>query len=258
VLALAGSIAIHTIFVVTADAVTVIYPYREKAPAPRIELVDIVVPVPPAPPKPPPPPVAKVVEPAPIVPDPAPKPRQRAAPRQVAQPSQPVPEPPTSTPVQDPTPGGSEVVQMEDIAPAARGVAVKVGKPNRGAIGRGGTGGGTGGGSGSGAAEEPKPMSVATIKKRAMPKGDYGYFNTGSDYPAEAKQLGIEGPIRVRLLVDAEGKVTQATLLNRLGHGLDELAMARARQIVFEPARDTEDKPVTSVVVWTFHMTLPK
>ena len=49
-----------------------------------------------------------------------------------------------------------------------------------------------------------------------------------------------------------------AVLLNKLGHGLDELALARARQIEFEPARDTDDHPVTSVVVWTFNMTLPK
>jgi hypothetical protein len=47
-------------------------------------------------------------------------------------------------------------------------------------------------------------------------------------------------------------------LLNRLGHGLDELALARARQIEFEPARDTSDRAVRSVVVWTFNMTLPK
>ena len=47
-------------------------------------------------------------------------------------------------------------------------------------------------------------------------------------------------------------------LLNRLGHGLDELALKRAAEIEFEPARDTDDRPVTSVVVWTFTMTLPK
>jgi protein TonB len=146
---------------------------------------------------------------------------------------------------------------MEDIAPAARGVAVKPGKPNTGNVGRGGSGGGTGAGSGSGSEDVPPPVSVATIKKAAMPKGDYGYFNTG-DYPSEAKQLGIEGPVRVRLIVDVEGKVKQATLLNKLGHGLDELALSRAKQIQFEPATDTYDRPVTSVVVWTFHMTLPK
>jgi len=256
VLALGGTLAIHLIFVVAIDAVTVIYPYRAAPPAPRVELVDVELP-PPEPPKPPPPPVAKEPEPEqPKPPEEAPKPKQRVAARQ-EQPPPPTNEPP---PVEDPTPaGGDEVVQLDDIAPSAKGVAVKQGKRTTGHVGRGGSGGGTGAGSGSGAADEPPaPVSVATIKKRAMPKGDYGYFNTGADYPAQAKQLGIEGDIRVRLIVDDKGKVKQAVLLNRLGAGLDELALGRAKQIEFEPARDTDDRPVTSVVVWTFHMTLPK
>jgi hypothetical protein len=43
---------------------------------------------------------------------------------------------------------------------------------------------------------------------------------------------------------------------NKLGHGLDELAHRRAGEIEFEPARDTDDKPVASVVVWTFNFRL--
>jgi protein TonB len=255
VLAAAGTLAIHMIMVIALDAVVVIYPYRPAPPAPRIDLVDVEVPPPPEPPKPPPPPVVEPEVPE-EPPKEIPKPRARTVPQQRVQ-EQPPPttEPPPAT---ETVPGGSEVVQMEDIAPAARGVAVKQGTHNTGRVGRGGNGGGTGAGSGAGAAETPPPVSVATIKKRALPKGDYGYFNTGADYPAAAKQLGIEGPIRVRLIVDDKGKVKQAVLLNRLGHGLDELALARAKQIEFEPARDTEDRPVTSVVVWTFHMTLPK
>jgi protein TonB len=141
------------------------------------------------------------------------------------------------------------------------GVAVAVGRRTGERVGRGGTGGGTGAGTGTGTGASeapPAPMSVATIKKRALPKGDYGYFDAGKEYPAEARQLGIEGAIRVRLVVDAQGKVTQATLVNKLGHGLDELALRRAKQLEFTPAVDTEDRAVSSIVVWTFNMTLPK
>jgi protein TonB len=255
VLATAGTIAIHLILVVVMDATVVIWPYQPAPPAPRIDLVDVEVPKPPDPPKPPPKPLAKPIEEKPL--EPAVKPVKRIA--------LPKNEPPPTTdpqqetvPVAD-TPGGDDVVTLDDVTPSAKGVAVKVGKPNGQHVGRGGNGGGTASGSGAGSAEEaPPPVSVATIKKRAMPKGDYGYFNTGADYPAAAKQLGIEGDIRVRLIVDDHGKVKQAVLLNRLGHGLDELAMSRAKQIEFEPAKDTEDRAVTSVVVWTFHMTLPK
>jgi TonB family protein len=95
------------------------------------------------------------------------------------------------------------------------------------------------------------------IKQLAMPKGDYGYV-LSKDYPPEAKRLAIEGTLKVRLVVDATGKVVSATLLDHLGHGLDELALSQARGFAFTPARDADDRPVTSVVVWTFRMTPPK
>jgi protein TonB len=135
------------------------------------------------------------------------------------------------------------------------------GPKTTGRTGRGGTGTGTGSGDGDGAgagSAVQAPVSVATIKTRAMPKGDQSYFNASRDYPAEARQLGIEGTIKVRIVVSAEGAVTSVKLLNKLGHGLDELALERARLIQFEPARDTSDRPVASVVIWSFDMTLPK
>ena len=258
VLATAGTLALHLIAVTAGDAIIVTHPPRAWIPAPHVELVDIE---PPAVLQPPPPPVPAPEPPvaAPVPVDdvkPAPRPQAvRSVPRQIRS----APEPaPAATDVPVPS-GGDEVVHMDDIAPAATGVAVATGKRSTGHIGRGGGGGGTGSGSGSGSADEvARPVSVATIKTRALPRGDYAYFDAGKDYPPEARALGIEGAIRVRLVVDEQGKVKSQVLLNKLGHGLDELAMKRAAAIEFEPAKDTDDKPVTSVVVWTFNMTLPK
>jgi protein TonB len=252
VLAVAGTVAIHVLVATAVDAIVVTHPVIPTIAAPRVELVEIEPPPVLQPPPPPPePPVA------PVAPEVAPAPRPQVA-RAVPRPARATPEPPPSnTDVPVPS-GGDEVVHMDDIAPAATGVAVATGPRSTGHIGRGGTGGGTGAGSGSGTAELAKPVSVATIKTAARPTGDYGYFDAGKDYPAEARALGIEGAIRVRLIVNEQGKVTARVLLNKLGHGLDELAMKRAAAIEFEPAKDTDDKPVTSVVVWTFTMTLPK
>jgi periplasmic protein TonB len=252
VLAFAGTIAIHTLAVVTADAIVLSYPVWRDPPAPHIELVDIEVP-----PvlQPPPPPVEPPKEPEPEPERPKPRPAQEVR-------ATPPPPPPTDLPPPPPEPdsGGSPEIAMPDIAPSATGVAVATGPRTTGKIGRGGSGGGTGSGTGVGTGGEPPPtpVSVATIKTRAMPRGDYGYFDAGKDYPAEARQLGIEGVIRVRLVVDDKGKVVSAVLLNQLGHGLDELALTRARQIEFDPAKDSDDRAVSSVVVWTFNMTLPK
>jgi len=254
VLALGGTLAIHVLIAVGGDALVVTHPFVPDKPAPHVELVDVEIP---EPPPPPPPPAAAPPAPAPVPTAPAPVQKVRASAPRPAAPPPPAETPPPSTPAPA-EPGGDPVVHMDNLGPDATGqVPVAVGRPTTGHIGKGGSGGGTGAGSGSGSAEVA-PMSVAAIKKRAMPHGDYGYIDAGKEYPAEAKQLGIEGPVRVRLVVDDRGKVTSAVLLNRLGHGLDELALRKAKEIEFEPARDTDDHPVASVVVWTFHMTLPK
>jgi protein TonB len=259
-----GSIAIHAGLAVLAYTLLVTRPLRSPPPPPKVELVDIE---PPAIVKPPPPPV-KQDEPKPPETPPPPAPVKQAPVQHVAKatsrptapppPATELPPPPTTVPSTDDS-GGAPVTTMEDIAPAATGVAVAKGPRSTGKIGRGGSGGGTGAGSGTGTSDAvPAPVSVATIKTRAMPKGDFSYVDASKDYPAEAKSLGIEGQIRVKLIVDDAGLVKSATLLSRLGHGLDELALGRAKKIVFEPAKDTDDKPVSSVVIWTFNMTLPK
>lgn len=253
VLAAAGTIAIHTLVLLIGDILLVTNPYIPPPPrVPKIELVTVKVEKP-KPPPPPPPVQARVPEVAATTAPKDPRPRPRpVAPRQVQETPPPKTEtpPPTST---EPA-GGAPTITMPDVAPSGTGTPVAKGKRTTGTTGQGGTGTGTGSGEGSGSAPD-KPVSVATIKTRAMPKGDYSYI---ADYPVEARRLGLEGPIRVRLVVDDTGKVKAAVLLNKLGGGLDELALERAKKIEFEPAKDTDDKPVTSVVVWTFNMTLPK
>lgn len=245
VLALAGAIAIHLMVGTFGDALVVLNPQRpEPPPPPKLELVDVEVPpvV-----QPPPPPIAQpeLIKPA-VVP-------QHVATRAPVRSAEPVVSPPAAAPAS--TEGGGPVVAMTDVAPSATGVAVAKG-PVVQHVGRGGGGTGTGAGLGNGSGEVAA-MSVATIKTRALPRGDYSYEES-KDYPADARRLGIEGKIRVKLIVDARGTVKSAQLLNKLGYGLDELALSRATRIAFEPAKDTDDQPVASVVVWTFNMALPK
>ncbi len=256
VLAAAGTLAVHLLLIVAGDAYVVYNPPRPPPPAPHVEMFEVEVPPIVKEPPPPPPPLPEIKQPEKIV-EPV-KTVAKAVTRQPERAPEPLPvalpPPPTTEPM-----GGEHVVHMENVAPSATGVGVAVGKRGSERVGRGGSGGGTGAGAGSGAETAPPvPTSVATIKKRAMPRGDYGYFKAGKDYPPEARQLGIEGKILVRLVVDETGKVRSTTLVSKLGHGLDELALTRARDLVFEPAIDTDNRPVSSVVVWTFDMTLPK
>ena len=242
----AGTIAVHVILLVAID-VGGAYARRDPPPpTPRVEFIDIqrVEPLPPPPPVEP----AKV-EPAKVEPV---KVRSRApAPPQPAAAPPPVAAPPTLVP------GGAPILRM-DLATDARGtVPVAVGKRTTERVGEGGSGTGTGSGSGAGSAAIP--VSVATIKTLAKPKGNYDAYGKDADYPPEAKRLGIQGPLKVRLVVDATGKVVQRKVLEpKLGHGLDELALARAATFEFEPALDSNGKPVASVVVWTFQFSLPE
>nr|HEX4312609.1 energy transducer TonB [Kofleriaceae bacterium] len=258
VLAVVGTASIHLLLFTATDVASTLT-RGVPEPAPELEMFDVdTVPAPPTPP-PPPPQAAKTPE--PVHSDPVPVAK---APVRVASASHPhseAPRPASDLPPAPGATGGNGDRTDGDYDPNG-----DLPSGSRDAHGARGTGGGRGGGSGSGAggsasgagAPPPDAPSIATIKKRALPKGDYGLVEAGRDYPQEAKQLGIQGPIRVRLVVDVAGHVGAATLLNHLGHGLDEIALREARRIEFEPAIDTDDKPTASIVVWTFHFTLPK
>ncbi len=254
-----GTVVIHAIIVGVMALATELHD-EPAAPAPTLRLVQLDTrPVPPPPPplEPPPAPLA-----APPPPTSRPPPTtRRTAPTQVAAtttPPTPAEPPPPST---TPAPGGAPVVTLPGVAPAAHGVAVASGTPTDRRTGRGGTGGGSGLGVGAGAGSGPpvaKVVSIASIKKMAAPKGDYDYFDAKKQYPAEARQLGVGGVVRVQLTIDAQGEVVKVRLLGKgLGHGLDELALTRARTLQFEPALDTDDRPVASVLTWTFRFEVP-
>jgi TonB family protein len=256
-LAIAGTLAVHLILAVVVDVASVVGRDERKPKPPKIRLAKIntdnIQP-------------DETPEPDPVVQPQMPvtrtdtmprtvRPSPRSRPQQAAKTTTPMPQ--TEAP---PSGGTGPIVKMEGITPAARGVPVPPGgTPRRPGGGGNGSGNGTGSGSGEGSGSGPPVVtSVASIKTPAEAKEGFDYFDARKSYPPEAKRLGVEGKLRVRLVVDAHGKVSQAKLLGTLGHGLDELALARARAIEFVPAKDSEDRPVASVVVWTFTFTLPK
>ncbi len=177
--------------------------------------------------------------------------------------------PPQSTPTPEetePAPGPDD--DLGEAAPVwvmpdqgeGGTVPVAKGTPTTRRVGAGGKGESTGGGGRpeSTGKSIPEPVSVASIKRRPMPIGNTDFVDAHKDYPEEAKRLGIEGSLKVKLVVDEEGRVADRELVNRLGYGLDELALKLAKRLRFEPAIDTEGRSVAAVVVWTFHFTLPR
>lgn len=56
-------------------------------------------------------------------------------------------------------------------------------------------------------------------------------------YTGEARRLKIEGEVLLEVVFEASGETKVLRVIRGLGHGLDEAAMAAARQIRFRPAR---------------------
>lgn len=77
------------------------------------------------------------------------------------------------------------------------------------------------------------------------------------DYPAEAKKKGIQGAVVFDILIDASGKVRDIKLLEGLGSGLDEAAMAAIKGFVFEPAA-IEGKPVAVRIRYAYRFVLER
>jgi TonB family protein len=70
-------------------------------------------------------------------------------------------------------------------------------------------------------------------------------------YPPEAERAGLTGAVTLELIVDADGRVTDATVLAPAGHGFDEAALAAVRQFRFAPGM-ADGKPVPVKVTYRY------
>ncbi len=104
-----------------------------------------------------------------------------------------------------------------------------------------GGGGGAPGGTGTG------PASAETVRKvlAPAPKADTCEEPTKKPkaiavpqpaYTEAARAAGVSGRVRVEITVDERGHVAKVRVLEGLGHGLDEAALAAARAATFEAA----------------------
>jgi protein TonB len=93
----------------------------------------------------------------------------------------------------------------------------------RDGLGEGGGGSETGGGGGDApCAEEPsKPVPV---------------FKAELEYTVAARTEGIEGKIKLKLTVAADGSVSDVEVLSGIEPALDAVSIAAARQWRFKPA----------------------
>jgi len=105
-----------------------------------------------------------------------------------------------------------------------------------------GSGGGVAVAAGRPAAKAAAPAPVRKVA--AAPRDTCGETPTKPrpkktvqpEYTAAAAQAEVEGPVRIEVTIDESGVVVQARIVKGLGFGLDESALAAAKQFLFEPS----------------------
>jgi TonB family protein len=81
----------------------------------------------------------------------------------------------------------------------------------------------------------PKPTGVVTKPPKLLQA-------VAPDYPPAALAAGKTAKVKVRIYIDIAGTVTKVDVLEKVGDGFDEAAVAAALQYVFEPA-EIDGKP---------------
>jgi len=69
-------------------------------------------------------------------------------------------------------------------------------------------------------------------------------FITDDDYPADARKLGIEGPVLLAVYIRVDGTVRDVRLLKGIYKSLNDTAINRVRVSRFTPATDESGKPI--------------
>jgi protein TonB len=74
-------------------------------------------------------------------------------------------------------------------------------------------------------------------------------------YPAAARSDDLEGHVAVELVVEADGRVSDARVVASAGHGFDEAALEAVRRYVFSPA-ERDGHRVRVRMPWTVQFRL--
>jgi TonB family protein len=210
------------------------------------------------PPTPPPAPAARAKAPPPRVAKAEPPTAAPAAPSPKAAPAPAAPAAPTPA-----APRRSFSVSLEATVPGG-GVAVPA---SAGPGDVGGTPGAPRGPRRSGAGPAPSP-DVGPERSRGSAPVDLGSVTQApglvgkpSDaelraaYPEAARRQGLDGDVRLEILVDETGRVTRVKLVRPAGNGFDAAAERLIRKHRFRPAQKA-GQPVAVWIPWTYKFRL--
>jgi protein TonB len=193
-------------------------------------------------PPPPPPPAPEVVRPRLVV-------HRAAAPTPPTE----APPPPSETPPKaTEAPPVFGVSLDSTVAGDGPGMAVPVGntlmtKPHKAATAPVAPLAGVGG--------DSLPAPVPEIYISEQPKVIH---EVSAEYPSELRRMGIEGTVTFKVYVDENGNVRRVTVIEKAGHGFDELAREALKKFKFSPPRTSDGKAVPTNIVYKYRFELPQ
>jgi protein TonB len=211
----------------------------------------------PPPPLPPPPPQAEPLPPPPPEPEPPPPPPpplavvKRAPPVAKAEPPKPeppAPPAPKGLPEAPLLPGTVDSPGIPDnngtmAVPTGRGGSGPIGVPSRGRAD----------GVGQGPPENKGPAPALVIKDEPRLLSE-----VKPDYPDDARSQLIEGKVRLRVTISADGKVLNARLVKGLFPSLDRAALDAIKRFRFSPAVTNDGRKVEHTIPWNMSFQLER
>jgi periplasmic protein TonB len=73
-----------------------------------------------------------------------------------------------------------------------------------------------------------------------------------ADFPGEARRLGVEGQVVMRVGIDRHGSIRSVKIIKRAGYGFDEAAMAAMWKFKFSPAKTKDGQSVDFLITYTY------
>lgn len=77
-----------------------------------------------------------------------------------------------------------------------------------------------------------------------------------AEYPEEAKALGIEADVKLKIGVSKKGEVVKVELLSNPGWGFEKEVIRAIKRYKFAPALDQEGNPVDCYIIYIYHFRL--
>lgn len=107
-----------------------------------------------------------------------------------------------------------------------------------------------GGGPGAGPVDYTRPFRQNEVTKRALIT-----YKPEPGFTDEARKNNVEGVVRLRAVLDVSGRVTNIGVVKGLPDGLNERAIAAAKQVRFNPA-EKDGHVVSQIILFEYVFTV--